>query len=86
MFENDSFTPIVINREGESIRPNNLGMDDTKGFFREQFHDVCGHAVFIRRVSETHQVIFCDGCGLRVHFPANIQTYGELRAYFEKAL
>jgi hypothetical protein len=86
LFENESFVPIVVNKQGEAIRPNNLNQPEGSEFFREQLHLRCGGLVKISTVSEGYKVLYCGKCGLRRYFPAKVETYAQLRAHFKKAL
>lgn len=49
-------------------------------------HAVCGNSLERKPGSETHSVITCNGCFLRIPFPKEIGTYGELRHYLETRL
>ena len=49
-------------------------------------HSVCGNSLERRPGSETHSVIICNSCFLRIPFPKEIATYGELRNYLETKL
>lgn len=42
-------------------------------------HKICNGWVDRRRTTETHDVLVCRQCHLRVLIPKEIQTYGELR-------
>ena len=45
-------------------------------------HDICGGWFDIKEVSITHNALLCRGCRLRILFPNNIKTYGQLRKNF----
>ncbi len=45
-------------------------------------HAVCSGWIDRTAVSTTHDILRCQKCGLRVPFPKEIATYGELRRYF----
>ncbi len=47
-------------------------------------HAVCGGFCHLTPISKTHQAISCVKCNLRVEFPIEIETYGQLREYFEQ--
>lgn len=49
-------------------------------------HACCGSWVDRHHSSTTHDALVCRGCFLRVVFPVEIQTYGELRAYMTRKL
>lgn len=49
-------------------------------------HAVCGNSLERRPGSETHSVIICNSCFLRVPFPKEIATYGKLRHSLETKL
>ncbi|MEK9154758.1 MAG: hypothetical protein AAB596_01670 [Patescibacteria group bacterium] len=42
-------------------------------------HDFCNCWIDRTRATKTHDAIVCRGCHLRVLFPKEIETYGELR-------
>lgn len=86
LYENDPFVPIVVNKQGEAIRPHNCNLEDSDEFFREQFHMLCEGIVKISTVSATSKVLYCQKCGLRRYFPKAIKTYGQLRTHFIKAM
>jgi hypothetical protein len=47
-------------------------------------HTCCDGFCDLRAVSQTHNIILCRACKLRVVIPATVMTYGQLRAHFEK--
>ena len=81
--------PILLTEYGESLReypPNgafgNHARDDHEIGITAGIHDICDCWVDKKKVSETHNMLHCRGCGLRVVFPKKIKTYGALRQYF----
>jgi len=80
---------ITVNAQGESIRQPSSG-DLLKDSYPLQCMDddvigehlVCDGNVHFLRVSLTHDVLLCRRCGLRVHIPKTLKTYGDLRKCF----
>ncbi len=59
---------VVINQYGEKLRPSSpLKQMDTP--ISSAVHMVCNGWTDMREVSETHSVITCRSCGLRVVIP-----------------
>lgn len=80
---------IIITEFGESIIPiyesslhksKNIDIDIISGCFA--IHWICNGFVDIKEVSETHNMILCRKCHLRIVIPNTIKTYGELKKYF----
>lgn len=79
--------PIVLTKYGETLReyPTDNGnhtRDEQKLSSVVGVHDGCGW-VDLKSVSQTHQIILCRACGLRVVIPKSLITYGDLREHFE---
>jgi hypothetical protein len=49
-------------------------------------HHVCGGAMDLQPTTAKVQTLHCRKCGLRVSFPVNIATYGEMRRHFLEKL
>jgi hypothetical protein len=49
-------------------------------------HTYCNGFVDMKRTSLTHNVLYCRSCSLRVVFPIEIKTYGELREHIGSQL
>lgn len=49
-------------------------------------HMYCEGWLRRRRQSETHDQLVCSGCSIRILFPREIKSYGELRKYFKAEL
>jgi hypothetical protein len=45
-------------------------------------HKICNGFMDRKHTTETHDVITCRACHLRLSFPNTIKTYGELRSFF----
>jgi hypothetical protein len=58
--------------------------DDNKLSSCVGIHEHCHGWVDRKRTSKTHDVLVCRSCFLRIVFPAEIKTYGELRIYMNK--
>ncbi len=79
--------PIQLTAEGDLLREYPL----SDGYFVDHtrddrelsdcvgVHDFCNGWMDRTRATETHDAIVCDSCPLRVLFPKEIKTYGELR-------
>ena len=86
------FTPIVIRRGVATLAdfkvPNKKekhpkpALADGEPLRHELgTHAECGNPMYFFRVGDTHAVITCIPCGLRIVVPKTITTYGDLRAY-----
>jgi len=77
--------PIVLNpTTGEKLveYPNtNTKEDNVLGRNAIGLHDVCTGWIDYMEVSDTHAVIKCRHCGLRIYIECCITTFGELRGY-----
>ncbi len=49
-------------------------------------HTYCHGFIDMKRTSITHNALHCRACGLRVTFPVDVKTYGELRKYIAEQL
>lgn len=47
-------------------------------------HSFCKGLLAFRQVTRQENVLHCRACGLRLHYPISVTTYGALRAYFQK--
>jgi hypothetical protein len=77
--------PIVVNKEGEAIKPGSTACQEGSEIFYEQIHLICDGRMRGASVSPTHKAMFCH-CGLRVVYPKTCKTYGDLRAHFATRL
>ncbi|HBB37497.1 MAG TPA: hypothetical protein DCZ86_05905 [Candidatus Moranbacteria bacterium] len=79
--------PIQLTVDGDFLReyPSSRGYfvdhtrDDREFGSCVGIHDFCNSWMDFMRVTKTHNAIVCRGCHLRVLFPKEIKTYGELR-------
>lgn len=79
--------PIQLTADGDFLReyPHSNGYlvdhtrDDHKFSCCVGVHDYCNSWMDHTRATKTHDAIVCRGCHLRVLFPKEIKTYGELR-------
>lgn len=83
--------PILMTSEDDYLREYTLkngihirDVDDVD--FCAGIHDNCGGWLKRRGKNRTHDQIICTGCFLRVPFPKEVRSYGELRKYFKEAL
>ncbi len=85
-------TPVLLTSEGDTLREypsDNLFKhtnDSDKLGSSVGVHKVCNGFMDRKSTTETHDVILCRSCGLRVSFPNTIKTYGELRQFFNSKL
>ena len=83
--------PIQLNGEGDVLReypPSGEGFvnhtrDSCELSSCVGIHDFCNCWMDRTHATKTHDAIVCRGCHLRVLFPKEIKTYGQLRAYTE---
>jgi len=47
-------------------------------------HEFCDHRMDRMRATKTHDAIVCQACNLRILFPKEVKTYGELRQALTK--
>jgi hypothetical protein len=86
--------PIVLTRYGETMTEPNCVMagchakESDRIFVKSVVgvHKKCDSLLFLFPNSETHNVIFCQLCGLRIPLPIEVDTYGKLRQWCEKRL
>lgn len=77
--------PIVINKYGETLVPmprsRNVTEDKTITYM---LHTHClGATRPIYQISETHSLLECERCNLRIHLPLRDEwTWRELRDHF----
>jgi hypothetical protein len=81
--------PIQLTVDGDVLReyPPTRGMSyfvehtrDTKALTGcVGIHDLCDSWVDRKRATKTHDALVCRGCYIRVLFPREVATYGELR-------
>jgi hypothetical protein len=85
--ESRPLDPIQLNKEGDFLKeypPSPCGThtrDDTNLMSCIGVHAYCNSYMDRRRATKNKDAINCRGCNLRVLFPSELQTYGELRAY-----
>jgi|GEM_PF-699346 len=85
--------PIQLTSEGDILEEYPLSVD--RGYFVDHardtnefssscvgIHKFCNGYVDRNRATETHDAIRCRQCGVRVLFPKEVKTYGDLRSYF----
>ena len=85
-------TPIQLTPEGDLLReypPDRAGFVDHTKDSRELsscvgIHAYCNCWMDRRRATATQDAIVCRGCSLRVLFPKEVRTYGELRKALTK--
>lgn len=58
--------------------------DNKKMEFCVGVHAVCGGWVDRERITQTHDALICRSCHLRVPFPKELKTYGDLRKHLSK--
>lgn len=83
--------PIQLTAEGDMLReypPSGDYFVDHTRDSRELstcvgVHDFCNCWMDRTRATNTHDAIVCRGCHLRVLFPKEIKTYGQLREHME---
>ena len=84
--------PIVLTEFGDTLLQRGNKTDDSpispshplvyhSSVCRIGIHDFCGGDLKVKKISKTHNVIFCNSCGLRVPLPQEIETYGDLRSH-----
>lgn len=79
--------PIQLTSEGDLLREYPPSRDYFSDHTRDNHelnccvgvHDYCNSWMDRMRATKTHDAIVCRGCHLRVLFPKEIKTYGELR-------
>ena len=81
--------PIRLTAEGDMLReyPPPINSDYFTDHTRDDrelggtagVHDICGGWVDRVQTTKTHDALLCRRCHLRVPFPKEIKTYGELR-------
>lgn len=79
--------PIQLTPEGDLLREyppsHNYFVDHTRNDCELSccvgVHDYCDGWVDRTRVTKTHDALICRRCRLRVLFPKEVKTYGELR-------
>jgi hypothetical protein len=88
--------PIKLTHEGDLLEE--YPVDTTNGYFVDHrrdgdtliscvgIHKHCMGFMDRRTTSATHDVILCRACGLRVTFPREVKTFGELRQALAKRL
>lgn len=86
-----SLKPIRLTPEGDflcDISPG-FGMKHTKDednlcYLTVGIHKFCNGNMERIQTTKTHDIIVCQKCHLRVQFPRNVLTYGDLRKAFKK--
>jgi len=76
--------PIILTEYGETLESYPGLKNGDEGNLSTSIHSVCGGWVDVEPVSETHRVILCRRCRLRVVIPNEVTTFGELRAFFKE--
>jgi len=54
----------------------------TSGFLHH--YPRCGGRIRAIKITKIKQVLFCEGCGLRLSIPDSLKTIKDLREYFKK--
>ena len=83
--------PIQLTAEGDLLREYPPSGDYFVDHTRDDcelsscvgVHDYCNSWMDRARATKTHDAIVCRGCHLRVLFPKEIKTYGQLREVLE---
>ena len=90
--------PIIVNEYGEAFTEGKDIYGGSNLFSRLKDSDRIGQNLkklnhghhsdigFLRGGSKTHDVLFCKECGLRVPYPTEIKTFGELRSYLRERI
>jgi hypothetical protein len=75
--------PIVLTEFGEALVPysKDEAYEDQTISTVAGIHDICRGWLDSKQVSETHDVLRCRQCGLRVYIPVGLKTLGDLRKY-----
>jgi len=80
-----TWMPIVLTEQGDTLleRSDRRGApplsDETS--LGGGVHAICGGCIDYRRTTNTHSVLLCRACGLRLVIPADVVTYGQLRGH-----
>jgi len=76
--------PIILSKYSEILLeyPSSNSDDSKKLSICIGVHDICNGFLDIKRISNTHKVIICRSCGLRIVVPKRVITYGDLRKHF----
>ncbi len=79
--------PIVVSEYGEEI--GEYPPSDVMGKHARDadaistcIHRICRSWVDCKSISRTHSALVCRECKMRIVFPREIKTYGDLRAHF----
>ena len=77
---------IILNEYGEALVIDRANAERFSHLIRDRDeigkHHVCTGPLYIKKISETHSVILCEDCGLRVPVPNEVNTYEELKEHF----
>lgn len=88
--------PIQLTVEGDMLREYPPSVD--QGYFADHtrdgdtlsscvgIHAFCGGWADRKRATEIYDAVLCRLCHLRILFPKEIKTYGQLRGYLESRL
>ena len=80
--------PVVVTEFGEELvgypgKRHELGTDETEESpMSISVHGRCRGFVDRKDVSNSHDVLKCRACFLRVYVPKSVQTYGDIRRHF----
>ncbi len=79
-------SPIVLTKFGETlvVHQNNQDKDDNSELAGLFYHEICMGWIDIKPISDTHRVLRCRNCGLRIVLPGFVKTFGDLREYLKK--
>ncbi len=81
------FEPVVMSATGDALMPivklweADLLKDDLALPSHLARHTACGGVAARRAISETHAAFSCNTCYGRFTYPANLKTWGDLRAW-----
>lgn len=78
---------IVLNSFGETLIPYPGNEDNPEDEEELELcvgiHDICDGWVDVRDVSDSHNVLYCRACGLRIYLCKDIKTWKDLRVELE---
>lgn len=80
--------PLIVNKAGESIVATKFfgnNINDSSPLIPgipSVRHAICNGGFRLIQVTETHRVLVCRECMLRVYIPISVITFDDLRKYF----
>jgi hypothetical protein len=80
--------PIILTEYNETLEEyGNAPIDDRYALSNcLGIHSHCGGTLITKIASNTHNVILCERCNLRVVVPNGLKTYGDLRRHINAIL